>query len=339
MKLSDNATLPTTVDRIEKDDSERRPVPYRQKLILLNTLRGNAKHKGLLPDIRASQHLPSAVEEFLRAICHDYCGVEFDELSAKGMLTGSKIVECLDRAEAAMAADEYEKALIELGYAMYHACEVGNVYGTGWLVPSGEPSLRWIEPYATQHAIELLRDGVDLNDYYHFKRLTPRLAVRPDGELFHDWDKDYGHPGNWTRENAMSCHRVCVASALARQMHREGKPTLIEYLTLYEDKVVAIQEKVAVLDKPPGRGPFDLLTPAPSKEIAVLAKGDSLMGWATDHVDRFDYWHIISDDLKARTQSDWGHGFVAKADVRVERLDRWTPEEAEHIKRLKGLVP
>ncbi len=336
VKLPDNATLPTAVVGIEKDDPEKRAIPYRQKLILLNTIRGNAKHKGFLPDIKESQHLTSAVEEFLRTICREYCGVEFDGLSAKGMLTDKKVVERLDRAEAAMAANEYEEALIELGYAMYHACEVGNVYGRGWLTPGETPPRRWVEPYAVPHAIELMRDGVDLNDYYHLKRLTPRLALTPEGDIVHDWDQHYGHPGNWTRENALFCYRVCVESAMSRQMHREGKPELMDFLTLYEHRVVAVKDEVVVLNWPPSQGLFAFTPPGPSKGIGTLAKGDILTGWATDEPERYDYWFVISDDLKTRTTTGWNHGFVAKADVSVERRDRWTREEVERIKEMKG---
>ena len=202
---------------------------------------------------------------------------------------------------------------------MYWLVEINIQLDTGFL--SGAYSDEWkrsIEHYL-HHSVYLLQNGVD--PYLYFKRfrlLTPSVVPNSGWTEFTlEWEKTYGHEGNWTKANAEFCLDFCVETALKMQKDMFDTDQLIRYGEVFEDVIEALEDGVEVTLFSKDSKPH----PLGKHVVAILSKGQAIFGEAASHAESKDEWLVTSEGLKRSTllgTSGVGCGYVLKSKVKVE---------------------
>jgi len=302
-------------------------VPYRAQMRNLNALRNNIKHLGILPDTKANAHFPDTVRAILEEVCEDYLELDYAKVSLKGAIANETVLSRIIDAESALDKGSIEDALIGLAYAMYHICE----YRTGPSpfsdvgMPTDEiPPVRFPSVYATEFTVTLLEYGVDPYAYHHFKNLTPMIG-QEEGQLVYWWNKHYGHPANWTPDNARFCLSFCIDTALKFQAKEDSLGiTLTYYSQVFEDLIEPVKERAVFWDQSSKLPPLALLqAPKKREPVFILEAGGSIVGVAHDSQDRLDEWFVISTGIPSKS-GGLGFGFVDKEEVRITRRSKAT---------------
>ncbi len=319
-RLTGNHYLLDYYDLIENADPQGRKVPYRTQMRNLNTLRNNAKHQGILPDPKGNAHFPATVHALLDDICQTYLALDFSSVSLKSLINNRKVLQSIEEAESELKVGNIEKALISLAYAMYHICEAISLL----VVLLDEKPIHFPDIHSIPQTIKLIQHGVDPYLYYRFKNMTPQVGRRGDtSELVHRWDKNLGHPGNWTRHNATFCLSFCIDAALKFRREEDESYPLIPYQDVYEDIIEAINDEVIIWDRS-FYAPIRLIV-QPTKTrspVLTLRKGQSIIGFANDSEDRPDEWYITSKNIPHIPSEFAGFGFVSKSDVKITRREK-----------------
>lgn len=324
-RLTGNKYLLDYYKLIEKTDTQKRIVPYRIQMRNLNTLRNDVKHQGILPDIKSNVHFPITVHSLITDICRTYLGLDFSSVSFKSLIRDKEIQNCINQAEERIQEGKIKEALILLAYAMYHICESSTISRlVGLLSAEREGTqLQFTKPYEINYQVELMQHGVDPYLYYRFKNLTPNIVRHTQtGELFHRWDKTYGHPKNWTARNADFCLNFCIETALKFQREADEGYTLINYMEVYEDVIEPIKEEAIIWNLSCHPPKYTLQKSPKRSPVLTLKKGQSIIGWASDRTDILDEWFIISKDIPSASDKFSGHGYVLKSDVKVTPRER-----------------
>lgn len=329
-KLTSDCYLLKYYNLIDDVDQQNRKVPYSNQMRNLNTLRNNAKHQGILPDPKSNAHFPTTVYALLDEICQTYLELDFSSVSLKSLIRNETVLSHINRAEKAMEEEKIEIALIELAYAMYHICETSTLpflFSILYSKKETETELQFTRPYQLSHKVELIEYGVDVYLYYKFKNLTPKIARKPGtGKLYYWWDKDYGHPANWTLRNAQFCLNFCIETALKFQREEDEGYRLIHYSEVFEDVIEPAGEEARIWDQSSHPLKFPFPKPSePRKQILSLKKGQSIIGFASDMEETLDEWFIISDDIPTELKKGLGFGYVLKSEVNVRRRERKAP--------------
>ena len=335
VKLTGNHYLLDYYNLIEKADSQSRSVPYRTQMRNLNTLRNNAKHQGILPDPKSNAHFPSTVYALIDEICQTYLGLDFSSVSLKSLIRNRKVLGYINQAEKEIEDGKIEEGLISLAYAMYHICESSTIpwpFFYPYTQKEKETPLQFTQPYKIEHTVELIEHGVDPYLYHRFKNLTPRIARHKDtGELFCWWDKNYGHPANWTIRNARFCLNFCIETALKFQREEDEGYTLILYQEVFEDIIEPAKEEAIIWNQSSHPPEFPFQKPSePRSPVLTLKKGQSIAGFASDSEYRLDEWFVISKDIPSKSNEYSGFGFVLKSDVKIIRRERQAPKKVNN---------
>jgi len=322
-KLTGNIYLLQYYDLIKKADPKDRQVTYRPQMRILNTLRNNAKHEGILPNPKSNAHFPATVYALIEDICQTYLRLDFSSVSLKSLIRDKKVLAYIEKAEKEIENKKVDKALISLAYAMYHVRESSTISSL-FSRTGQERTLQFPEPYNIEYKTELIQYGIDPYLYYRFKNLTPTIVMHKDtGKLSYWWDRDYGHPKNWTIRNASFCLDFCINTVLKFQREEDEGYTLIHYMTVYEDIIESASEKAIFWNysSSPRSAPFPQRS-LPRRPVLILKKGQSIIGWVTDYKDHLDEWYVISKDIPSRGKGYNGCGYVSKGDIKVTRRER-----------------
>jgi hypothetical protein len=313
---------------IQEADPHKRPLPYRTQVRNLNVLRVNAKHQGILPDPSSNAHFPGTVEAFLEELCQTYLGLALSRVSLKALIRNETISGYVDDAEKFIDGGKIEEALIALAYAMYHICETTTIP----LIPlpfEKAKEFEFTRHYSTEQTVNLLEHGVDPYLYHRFKNLTPKIARHTKTrDLVYKWDTYFGHPGNWTVQNARFCLDFCIDTALRFQREEGEAFTLLPYPGVFEDIIEPAADELVIWDQSmhtftPALG----ATPPPRTPKLALKKGQSIVGWASDHEDRLDEWFILSRDIPSDSDQFMGFGYATKAETKLTRREIQQPKE------------
>lgn len=309
---------------VKNADAHHRVLPYKTQMRNLNQIRIDAKHLGVLPDPKTNAYLPRTVRDMCTAVCRVYLDVEFELVSLKSLIRDERVRNYIEHAEEDIASGRFETALVLLAHAMFFICDSHRMSILG-LRPQGiQQSIEFPNIFSTYHTVDLLGHGVDPYLYYRFKNLTPRIGRSTvDGEnLIVWWEKDFGHPGNWTERNARFCFNFCVETALKYQREPDEGYTIIDYATLYEDVIEPAGSEAVFFNRPASGIAFLPQMAEPRREIFVLKKGVTLTGRAWDSEEQQDEWSVISKGLPSLGRLSLGIGFVSKADVVIRRRER-----------------
>lgn len=301
-------------DLIEKQDPTRK-VPYRIQMRNLNTIRNNIKHNGILPDPASNAHFPAICRSLIEEVCLTYLDIELNEINLLSLIRDQRIKSLIIEANEHFFAEEFEKSLISLAYAMHYICE------TGTFPFMSKKEIVFSKYSTTEHSLKLLENKVDPFTYHRFKNLTPRLAKDKESkDLLYWWDKHYGHSANWTYKNTKFCLEFCIDTALKFQRDDNNEYDLIPYYKIFEDVIEANEEEVIVWNRSIHPPEFQIGNTPERKPIMILKSGGKLTGWATDSEDLLDEWFIMSSDLPSDNPNSDGFGYVSKEDVIVTQV-------------------
>lgn len=323
VELKSKHSLLDYYELIKSADALHRAVPYKTQMRNLNQIRIDAKHLGVLPDPKTNAYLPKTVWALCRALCSTYLAVDFDSASLKSLIREERVRLYVEGAEAHIAGARFEEALTSLAHAMFIICDryrLPILQGLG----QDQQDVQFPDIFSTYQTVELLGHGVDPYLYHRFKNLTPRIGRRAaDHEsLVVWWEKDYGHPGNWTERNARFCLNFCVETALKFQREPDEGYTIIDYSNLYEDVIEPTGERATFWSGLAKGKAFLPPMVTPRHEVFVLNKGQILIGRAWDSEEQLDEWTVISKELPSLGTLPIGIAFVAKTEVVTRRREK-----------------
>ena len=311
---------------IQAADPQHRKVPYNRQMKTLNTLRIDAKHLGILPDIKSHAYLPARVGAFLEDVCKTYLGLDFSSVSLKSLIRDKTILQYINGAEKNIEQGKIEGALISLGYAMHHICESSETRRQMLLFHLRGQKPRFVFPKYRhiEHTVTLIEHGVDPSLYSRFKNLTPRVGIEFGGlKLTHWWDKYYGHSGNWTTPNALFCLNFCIEAALKFQEEESKDDRLLPYSEKFEDVIEPVGEEATIWNQSihPPEYPMEKREGA-RKSVLTLKEGQPIVGVAYDNQNTLDEWFIISKDIPPDSEGIKGLGYALKKDVKRIRREK-----------------
>ena len=303
-------------DRIRETDPGHREVPYRTQVRALNAARIDIKHVGLFPDPRACAHFPAAVENLLESLCETYLGLPLESVSLACLIRDERIRTLVEQVDQAIERGAYEEALRLLAEAVFHAFEDKKLFigplARAFARGADPHAVDFPEPFSLQSTVTLLQHGVDPYRFYRFKNLAPAIGKnRTTDELVVFWDKHYGHPGNWTKQNATFCRDVALDAILKFQGEESREYTLVYYGSLFEDVIEPAGEQATIwnVSAHPADVPFG---PRPERmPIRTLRRGEAIVGIAYAGKENLDEWFVVSRDVEN------GGGYISKTEVTV----------------------
>jgi hypothetical protein len=268
-------------------------LPYRRELLGLNSVRVSLKHRGYLPDVSACRHFPSVVLEFLVGVCDKYFALDFSLVSLRDAIREENARRLLVAAEEKIEQGDIQGALEFMAIAWYRGFERKYSVGLGLGRLLGAPKdVVFPETDYVNLRLDLIEKGIDPFLYFRFKNLAPKIGERTaDGELVTEWELDYGHPKNWTGQNARFCFDFVVDALIKVQAEPDATYTLVHYNAVYIDKIEPTGEEAVFYEKgyPPSvadavsfktASPL-LVSGKPLGEIALrLRRGEYCLGWA-----------------------------------------------------------
>ncbi len=330
VELKPKHSLLDYYELIKNADGQQRTLPYKTQMRNLNQIRIDAKHLGVLPDPKTNAYLPRAVRDLCIAVCRIYLDVDFELVSLKSLIRSEKVFDYIDRAEKDISAGRFENALVLLAHAMFLICESHRIslFGIGLQI---QPAVKFPDVFSTSQTVDLLGHGVDPYLYHRFKNLTPRIGRRAgeQEDLVVWWERDYGHPGNWTERNARFCLNFCVETALKYQREPDEGYTIIESVVLYEDVIEPSGDRAAFFNRPASGTAFLPQMAEPRREVFVLRMGETLIGRAWDSEEQQEEWSVASKALPPLGALSLGIAFVSKSDVVIRRRERTRAAAAE----------
>jgi hypothetical protein len=320
-------------DLIEKADPQNvagktlRHVPYQQQLRVLNTLRNNAKHSGILPDQKSNAHFPSTISALVIEICQSYLGLALDEIRLTSLIRDDTIRGYLEEAETHFSAKDYENALISLSYAMFYVVDSEAVHWSIFdrLVPalreSEPPKYAYPDFYDVRHSVRLIERGVDLHLHRHFHLLTPLVGRETEsGSPVYKWEKHYGHPGNWTHANVSFCLGFCIDAALKFQREDAHDYSIVPYSAVYDDVIEPAKDQAIIWNISSDTSDyFPRAEPYVRKPLIVLAVGETLVGEANDEEKKPHEWRVLFRASLEGKPETTHFGYVAKEEVKITR--------------------
>jgi len=306
--------------KLIKDQAPRKGnVPLRREMERLNTIRNTAKHEGILPDTKSNAYLASAVYSLFEKICKKYLDLEFSSISLKSLIRDERIREYINKAEKNIDIGKIKEAFVSLAYAMFYICEsltIPLLYPPLSEDVKGEAQY-YIPPMdKTAHMVNLIGHGVDLFQYDQFKTFVPKIGrYKKSGKTFHQWDKYFGHPANWTKEKAEFCLHFCIETALKFQKEPYEKLKPIFYFNVYVDVIKAKTKETAFWDNSIHS---EFSSPMQKrKKVLSLKRGQSIEGYVIPQEFIRDEWYVASRNIPPKLGNVNGSGYVLKKDVIV----------------------
>jgi hypothetical protein len=229
----------------------------------LNEARKLFKHQGLLVDSSSSAHLFSDSLSVLDDLCIDFIGRRLSEIDQTSSVADPEIAALLRSASYLMEAGQFEESLKETARALSNAI---------WNSKSLQNSSVGIPD--SEQALLLSGRGIDPASFLLLQQLLPTLHS-PNGEP--KWElRAFGHPANWTFENAQFCIAT-AANVISKLQVIPSQPRAIDFYRRYEDVA-------SVLDDLPeaywSHGSF-LGSGSYGKEPLELRQGDEISGRIT----------------------------------------------------------
>jgi hypothetical protein len=230
----------------------------------LNESRVAFKHHGRLPDPGTTYSLPSDVEVALNKICHTLLGSSLSDIDLAEAVADSDARAYFSSAKQLINRSEFKDALEQIALAL------ADIF---WNYPStayfevGAPS--------TEYALLLSGRGIDPASFLLMQQLLPICRWPSDIE----WEtRTFGHPGNWTEDNAIFCLNTAVRVAICLQDSQQPVRPL-DFYSLYEDVLTVIEPEAEAVLK---RGSVWLPQSVKSEAIK-LEIGDTIHFRATGH--------------------------------------------------------
>ncbi|OFZ54614.1 MAG: hypothetical protein A3D92_08215 [Bacteroidetes bacterium RIFCSPHIGHO2_02_FULL_44_7] len=302
-------------DLIDPKDPSKSTLPYRTQMKVLNTLRVNIKHSGILPSIKENIHMPSVVRNLLEVSCLVHFGMPLDEVSLKSLIKKKAVVQQIKKAEEALSKKKYQECLLHSAYAMY------EIFDRMWAPQRGE-EIVYADPRSNINAeLRLIEKNVALDLYRRFKLITPIIGKNmKTNDLVARWDRLYGNPGNWNAENARFCLDFCIDVALKDQRDHSNHNLMI-YSPGYFCSVEPIGRTADFWSAPSSHSSsryFD--SENPRRKMVTFYEGKKIIGCVAGTKDESDLL-VVSTELPHKDIEETGFAYVDKNEVKITRLE------------------
>lgn len=246
--LSPEMTLLKIIDSIQKISNSNSILLYKTQIRNLNDIRNKLKHAGSFPDRSRSQHYILCVTDFIVQISREYLGLDFQSMCLSALIQNPELRGHVDDAIKSLDLGDYKNALVNIGYAdqrMFFTPLVRVIM----MRNSNNTTISDVQvtPYDRQLGLELLECGINIQKYRSYRNLLPNVIIKPDCELQHHWDREYGHEANWTGRNARMCLDFCIDCALKVQNRRNSIFGAISYYDAFTDKLIALEDNVEII--------------------------------------------------------------------------------------------
>lgn len=231
--MKDKSYLMDTIQSIE--DYERNSKGesnfsflHKNEIAHLNTLRGNIKHQGILPNLQQSKGLIGPIATLFREYSKKYFGLDWELISLSDLIKDDAIKKKLKEVEQQIEHQHYKEALNAMAIIKFQVFEeqkakTRSELGSIIPLPTRKPEEYLLHGRVDIHdRAELLEKGIDRDQMENFERLTAKVRLDKDGDenylLKHD-AHTWG-PLNWIRDCALHCFEFLIDIIIKNQ----GRP-------------------------------------------------------------------------------------------------------------------
>ena len=207
---------------------------HKAALFRLNKARVAFKHQGLSAAKEDALHFRESARSFLTEITSEVFDLDFANVSLVSTIGHQRTENWLRRAQEAVAADHYSRAMVHAAKAFHiymNAKSIHRTHATSRRYWGGPPShnfrsagrelrlpLTEFAEWTVAHfeevnkSVDMLSHGLDIMAYWRFSHLTPRVATSMTGVLSTTWD--VGSSPEPTKEETEFCIDFVIDSAL-----------------------------------------------------------------------------------------------------------------------------
>lgn len=237
----------------------------------LNEARIGIKHIGNFPDAHQWARVAEEVYGYACEWCQDYLQLSFGDMDESGLIADGRVKAYYDSAKRNLAEQNYEQALVEVGYALHLLFKQNRALSD---VEVGDDK--------AEVAIRLTGFGVHANDFLTLQQFLPKVWGGPEIPADHTWCQAlFGHPANWRKETVEFCLQAFVQVALKVQA-APWIPTPLNFNTVYLHRVTALEDGVQLWKQEfitlPGLVPSLAVNPVTKRKVRELRKGETLLG-------------------------------------------------------------
>jgi len=209
-------------------------VTHTTQLYRLNNARVSFKHVGLEPKKEDVIKFRNDLESFFPVVINTFLGVDYNLLSLVKLIGYRRVENFLSKAEKYLEQDLYEDSLemASIAFTLYRrnhekhndAYSHPESNSLSFVSSSNSDLENWaIDADETlqyhQLAIELVSNGISLNEYNRFKRYTPDISFLLAGNYFVNKNR-YDIKKQCNYDNALFCCKFAVESILQLKNNR-----------------------------------------------------------------------------------------------------------------------
>lgn len=248
-------------------------LPSNNDLKVLNTLRNQIKHQGILPNQQVNFYLIKSIEQFIEMTVRRFFKINFLAVSLADSIRNNKIKLLIKDCEKLIAKRKYSEGLMKMAIIFFDFFEKGYILrkkNIEWFVRRGDK--KTFEEYVAEeknifpdkelhwHHIQLLEVGIDPFLYYRFKNIVGDIGYNnyQEKRLIHK-PSMYWHKYNWTKENCLFCYNFLIDAIIKQQGEEYRGYTLVNYWEKFIDYVIPKED-------------VSIYTPDKSKILHTLKK-------------------------------------------------------------------
>lgn len=261
----------------------------------LNKSRVNFKHHGLLPTHDDAKKFSHDIEVFFQRTVEDCFGLNYEDISLADVVKNDRIRNFLKLAEKCFYNTQLSESILnsakafililkntsftEIGERFYRFRNFDN--------RNLSEALMDIKESITEHErqLNILKYGINLTDYMHFRNITPTLSLTAAGTFHTEYLRDIND--NELENIARFCLGFVVLSAINVQQNKHIEPK--RYKEKFDRNFVVIEPAEIIVY------PIDCQDQNQLEVIKIASKGDILIG-NYPRYDKGDYIAVIHDD-------------------------------------------
>ena len=290
---------------LDAESGDKRSAHYIKLLEDLNRVRVAFKHHGILADALTNFHLFGDTRTILDSICSKFIGQSLTKIDEAAAIRDGLTKVKFDLARRAIEDGDYKASLELTASALAYAFIFTEARSS---INAGVPS--------SIDALQLLGRGIDPASFLAMQQLLPAVYWI-DGQAV--WElREYGHPANWTIENAKFCLETAISTVVKLQ-ETPQRPMPRNFYSEFEDVVEVLVDNPEVLCTK-----SDLDNPrlySPPRACAFFGRGDRVRGHVSGclepdsnspYIEEDDFeiasWIIVNhaaSDCPAMSEAPW----------------------------------
>ena len=260
------------------------------------------KHSGLIVDSRENAHLFDNTITILDEVALALVDVSISNVDRSSAIQNEDVRHQFKKARDSIYSGQYQDSLEQTAFGLASAF---------WRTPfvAGKPD--------SEDALLLSGYGIDPASFLALQRLLPLTYLTEEEPR---WDlRKFGHPANWTEENAKFWLEIAV-DLVAKLERAVQQPQATDFYDHFEDVIEITINNPAVFISTTSYFSND---PTGEQKVSEFHQGDKITGRATGRIDRespFTSNFIIDLD-----HAEW----IALERPKTNRIN--IPEESWHL--------